>query len=115
MAKRIQQTTIMHRAVVHNDLIFLGGITADDPSKDMAGQMQSVCHKLDRILEAAGSDRGHLLSATIFLADLSMKAQMNTVWTRWLDPAVLPARATIGGCDLGKDVLVEVVVVASKP
>ncbi len=41
-----------------------------------------------------------------------MKEDMNGVWTSWLSPEHLPARATIGVADLGPRVLIEVVVAA---
>ena len=55
-----------------------------------------------------------VLQATVYLPDLSLKPAFDTVWKRHFQPDHLPARAGIGVADLGKGVLVEVVVIAAK-
>ncbi|MBD1551561.1 RidA family protein [Pseudomonas typographi] len=114
MTDRHLQTPIMHRVVESNGLVFLGGVTADDESLDMAGQTLQVLTKIDQYLAVAGTDNSKLLSATIFLTDLGQKPQMDTVWKTWLAKDDLPARATVGVADLGGNALIEVVITATK-
>lgn len=107
------RTPIMHRAVIHNGVAYLGGVVAGDVSVGMRGQTQQVTERLDALLAEIGSDKTKLLSATIYITDMSVKDEMNAVWTAWIAQADLPARATIGVADLGNDVLIEVVISAA--
>lgn len=107
------RTPIMHRFVQHRDVIYFGGLVADDTDKGMRGQMEEVCAKLDDLLGRAGSDKSKLLSVTLYVSDLTMKSELNAAWARWLDEAHLPARATVGVADLGPNIFVELVATAA--
>jgi enamine deaminase RidA (YjgF/YER057c/UK114 family) len=113
MVNRILQTPIMHRIVEHNGTVFLGGLIADDLTLSMGGQTEQICGKLDKLLAEAGTDKTKLLSAMLYVTDMSQKGEMNAAWTKWIAADDLPTRATIGVADLGKDVLIEVVVTAA--
>jgi len=104
----------MHRVVEHNGLIFLGGTTCDDENLDMTGQTREILAKIDRYLADAGTDKTKLLSATIFVTDLSLKAQMDAIWKEWSAPEDLPTRATVGVADLGGGTLIEITAIACK-
>jgi enamine deaminase RidA (YjgF/YER057c/UK114 family) len=82
-------------------------------SVGLEGQTEQILAKFDEYLGAAGTDKTHLLSATIFLTDLSRKSEMDRAWKRWLSPEHFPARATVGVADLGEDTLVEIMITAS--
>lgn len=112
--KRQVQTPIMHRIVEAGNLIFIGGTTADDKSADMRGQTEQILTKLEGWLRQAGSDRASVVQATIYLVDLSLKSELNSVWTQWFGADNLPARAAIGVSELGKGTLVEMTFVATK-
>ncbi len=114
MTTRHLRTPIMHRAVEHGGLVFIGGTTCDDESLDMAGQTREALAKIDKYLAEAGTDKTKLLSATIFVTKLALKPEMDTVWKAWLEPDHLPARATVGVADLGGDALIEIVVTAHR-
>jgi enamine deaminase RidA (YjgF/YER057c/UK114 family) len=113
VTERHIQTPIMHRVVVHNGLVFVGGTVADDMSVGLERQTEQILAKFDQYLKAAGTDKTRLLSATIFLTDLRQKSQMDAAWKRWLAPEHLPARATVGVADLGEDTLVEIMITAA--
>jgi enamine deaminase RidA (YjgF/YER057c/UK114 family) len=114
MITRTTRTAIHHRIVEHNGTVYIGGLVADDRSKDMKGQTEEICAKLDALLAEAGTSKDKLLSAMIYATDFSQKDGLNEAWTTWLDPEHLPVRAFIGVAELGKDVLVEIVVTAAK-
>lgn len=115
MITRHRQTSHLHGAVVHNGVVYASGHAAKDLTKDIRGQTQEICDKLDVLLAECGSDKSKLLSARIYLSDMSDKPGMNEVWTTWLDADDLPARATIGGADLGDAARrVEIVVIAAQ-
>ncbi|WP_020186272.1 RidA family protein [Methylopila sp. 73B] len=114
MIKRSVQTPIMHRFVEHAGTIYFGGLIADDVAQGMGEQTADICRKLDKLLAEAGSDKTKLLSATLYVTDMSLKKEMNDAWTAWLAADDLPARATLGVAELGKGVLIEVVVTAAR-
>ncbi|WP_148255535.1 RidA family protein [Aidingimonas lacisalsi] len=112
MINRQIKTPIMHRAVESNGFVFFGGITADDKSKDIAGQTTEVLDKLENYLSEAGTDKSKVVMATVYVSDLSNKSGLNQVWTSWFDENELPARATLGVADLGEGILLELVATA---
>lgn len=105
---------ILHEVVEHNSTLYLAGCVGEDTSADIRGQMQSIADQIDALLAAHGSSKDRILSATIYMTDLSMKPALNEVYKAWLGPRHLPARAGIGVADLGPGVLVEVMVIAAK-
>lgn len=82
-------------AVIHAGTIYLAGQVADDPSLDAEAQTADILRQIDALLAEAGSDKRHLLTVQIFLADLADFAAMNRAWDAWLDPRHKPARATV--------------------
>ena len=76
-------------------LVFLAGQVGEDRNADIAGQTRSVLDQIDRLLAEAGSDKRHILSATIYLADMKDYAAMNAVWDAWVPQGDTPARATV--------------------
>jgi enamine deaminase RidA (YjgF/YER057c/UK114 family) len=76
-------------------LVFLAGQVGEDRNGDIAGQTRSVLDQIDRLLAEAGSDKRHILSATIYLADMKDYAAMNAVWDAWVPQGDTPARATV--------------------
>jgi enamine deaminase RidA (YjgF/YER057c/UK114 family) len=105
---------ILHEVVDHNGTLYLSGIVAEDVSRDMAGQAEDVFKQLDTLLTAHGSDRRHVLQATVYLTDLSLKPAFDAAWKHFFATAHLPARAGIGVADLGPRVLLELVVIAAR-
>jgi enamine deaminase RidA (YjgF/YER057c/UK114 family) len=113
MIKRLGGTELLHCAVQHGDVVYLSGVTADDRSLGMAGQTTQVLDKIAKWLSHFGSDRSNMLSASIYLADMAKKDEMNQAWGQWFEREHLPTRATIGSSDLGAGVLIEIVVTAA--
>jgi len=114
MVTRHQSTPIMHRAVEHAGTVYLAGVIADDVSLPMKGQTAQALAKIEKVLTEAGTSKKNLLSATLYITDMSQKGAMNEAWGEWIGTADMPARATIGVADLGANVLIEIVVTAAK-
>lgn len=93
--KRIEPGTNLSQAVGAGDFIFLAGQVAPDPSRPVGDQTRQVLAEIDRLLDAMGSNRSHMLSVTIYLADIGDFAAMNTEWSRWIPADAKPARATV--------------------
>ena len=113
MIERHLRTPIMHRVVAHGGVLYFGGIVAEDRSASMKGQTEQILARIGALLEETGSDKGKVLTATIFITDMALKDEMNEAWTAWFEPAHLPSRATIGVAELGPKVLIEVVITAA--
>jgi enamine deaminase RidA (YjgF/YER057c/UK114 family) len=79
----------------------------------MGEQTRNILGKIGGYLREAGSDTSKVVSASIFVTDLSQKKEMDAVWTEFFGDH-LPARATVGVADLGGSALIEVVVTAVK-
>lgn len=76
-------------------LVYLAGQVAEDRNADITGQTQSVLAQVDKLLAEAATDKEHILSATIYLADMADYAAMNAVWDAWVPKGETPARATV--------------------
>ncbi len=113
MVTRHMQTPIMHRAVEHGGTVYLAGVVADDMTLSMKGQTAQTLAKIEKLLAEVGSSKKKLLAATLFITDMGQKEAMNEAWNELLAPEDKPARATIGVADLGKGVLIEIVVTAA--
>ncbi|CAM3559238.1 RidA family protein [Halomonas lysinitropha] len=105
----------MSRAVIHNDTIYLCGQVAEDRKADITDQTETMLAKVDALLEAAGSDRHHLLSATLYLKDMTLFEAMNRVWDAWVPEGKAPARACVEARMASPELLVEISVVAALP
>ncbi|MGE4411208.1 MAG: RidA family protein [Sphingobium sp.] len=110
---RFDQGPRMSQAVVHGDTIYLAGQVAE-PGASVTEQTKAVLAQVDALLERTGSDRNHLLSATIWLADMTDFAEMNAVWDDWIAGSQAPARATGEAKLATPDYKVEVIVTAAK-
>ncbi|EKT4532749.1 RidA family protein [Pseudomonas sp. 22373] len=111
---RIESNARLSRAVVHNGVVYLAGITATDCTQDIRNQTRDVLQKIEERLSQAGSDKDHILSAQIWLANIVQDFDpMNDEWSNWLGSAGRPARAT---CQVAFDdpsLLIEVIITAA--
>ena len=112
MIQRHIQTRINHRVVEAGGILHFGGLVADDFTLDMKGQTAQICAKIDKLLAEVGSSKEKLVTAMLYITDFDQKEGMNEAWLEWLPAEHLPTRATIGVAELGKGVLIEVVVTA---
>lgn len=111
---RIGRTKGGAAVVIHRGILYVGGVVADDVRQGMAEQTASIVGKIDALLAAHGSDKTRILSAAVFLTDLSAKPLMNKVWNAWLGEAHLPARYAIGITGNEEGALVEVALTAAQ-
>lgn len=109
--KRIESGARMSQAVVHNGTVYLAGQVGEGAT--VTEQSKAALAEAERLLAAAGSDKAHILSTTIWLADMALFAEMNAVWDAWVDPANPPARACGEAKLATSDYLVEFMIVAA--
>lgn len=105
---------ILSLAVEHGSTVYLAGVVAKDLKKDIKGQTAEVLAEIDRLLAKCGSSKSRILSAQIWVTDIRNRAPMNEVWTAWVDPKNLPARACVEAKLADPACLVEIMVVAAK-
>ena len=110
--QRIHSNPRLSGAVTFAELVFLSG-QVPGASSDIAGQTREVLEKIDGLLAEAGSDKNHLLSATLYLKDIQADfAAMNDVWSAWLCAGQAPARTTLQATLARPEILVEISVIA---
>jgi len=112
--ERIKVGPRMSQVVIHGDTVYLAGQVADDPSADVADQTRQILAKIDRLLAEAGADKSKLLSANVWLSDISTFDQMNAVWDEWVTPGQPPARACVESKLARPEFKVEIMIVAAR-
>ena len=112
--KRHISGPVHSRVVEHGELVFCAGTTADNRAASCKAQTEEILKKIDTFLALAGTDKSRLLSATIWLADINEKEQMDAAWKAWVDPDNKPARACVESRLGTADTRVEIMVTAAK-
>jgi enamine deaminase RidA (YjgF/YER057c/UK114 family) len=111
---RHDPTSILSNAVQHGDTVYLAGVVAKNLGEDIRGQTKQILDDIDRLLVKCGSSKSRVLTATIWVTDIRNRAPMNEVWTAWVDPKSLPARACVEAKLADPRALVEIMVIAAK-
>ena len=100
------------RATRHAGMVYAVA-TAPGASPSVAEQTRLTLEALEKNLEDGGSDKTRIVQATVYLTDMSTKAEMDEVWCAWIGPREnWPQRACVG-TDLAGSNLIEIVVVAA--
>lgn len=112
MIQRITTTRRLSMAVISNGHVFLSGQTATDDQADFATQTQQVLSKIDALLKEAGSSREKMISANVWLPNISHFNDFNIIWDEWVPEGYAPARACVESKLANPNLLVEVAVIA---
>jgi 2-iminobutanoate/2-iminopropanoate deaminase len=109
----------VHAVAVSGTLVFVSGqigITASGElvAADVRAQTRQALENLRAILEAAGSDLGHVVKTTVFLRSMQDFAAMNEVYAEFFG-ATPPARTTVEVSALPRGALVEIEAIAVRP
>lgn len=106
------------QAIKAGQLLFLSGQIPLDPATGalvpggIEAQTRQVFTNIGEILKAAGVSFDHVVSATVYVADMNDFGRVNEIYATYFS-APAPARATVQVARLPKDALVEIQVVAS--
>lgn len=103
----------MSKCVIHNNTIYLCGQVAKDSDANIKEQTLTMLEKVDDLLEQAGSDREHILSATIYVKTMNDFSEMNVVWDNWIIEDHSPARACVEASLARPELLVEISIIAA--
>ena len=108
-----------HATVASGQLVFIAGTLGFAPGATelvaggVGAQTKQILENIDRILDAAQTNRGNVLQCTVYLTDMTKFAEMNDAWMPFFGQAP-PARATIGVAALARDAAVEIECVAQR-
>ena len=94
---RTGSSPMLSETVTYGGTAWVAGMVARPALSESSIQLQTadILQQLDERLAVVQSDRTHLLSVNVWLSDIADWAEMNTVWTEWLNGAPAPARATV--------------------
>jgi len=111
---RTEPNKILSKAVEYHGFVYLQGVTAKDPSKDIKGQTADVLAQIDALLETHGTDKTRLLQAILWVKDIRDRDAMNEVWSAWLPANGAPVRACVESNMADPRILVEIMITACK-
>lgn len=112
MIEHMHTSQRMSKIVKHNGTVYLCGQVGGTEGT-IVDQTRECLHRVETLLQEAGSSKTQILQAIIWLADISEKTEMDKVWDIWIPQGFTPARAC-SEAKLGRPELkVEIVVTAS--
>ena len=106
------------QATVHNGVVYVAGQLSIDPATgrpllgSITEQTERTLRNVEAILVAAGSDLAHVLKVTVYVTDIALWGDVNTVYARILG-AHRPARAIVPTKELRDGFLVEIDAIAA--
>lgn len=98
---------------IYNGVVYLAGQVPDDDNLDITGQAKQVFANIDKALTKAGTDKTKLLTAQVFIKELSDFDGFNTAWQAWVADITPPTRATVQANLVNPNWLIEIVVTAA--
>jgi enamine deaminase RidA (YjgF/YER057c/UK114 family) len=111
---RIDPGPRMSGAVIHEGRVFLAGKVAErSKGRSVREQTADILAEIDAVLKRAGTDKTRILTANIWLSDMSTFGEMNAVWDAWVVPGRTPARATVEAKLAAPEYKVEIMVTAA--
>ncbi|MDR9784243.1 RidA family protein [Rhizobium redzepovicii] len=114
LIERYETGKRMSQAVTYGGFVFLAGqVAIDAPGASVREQTTNILARITTLLESIGSNPTRILSATIWLADISEFEEMNIVWDAWVPSGHAPARATVEAKLAGPEFTVEIGMIAA--
>ena len=109
------------QAIVHNDTVYVCGQlpvvpeTGEKKTGPIEEQAEQALKNVAAILQAAGSDIGHVLKVTVYIADISLWERFNSVYARFFGEH-RPARVVVPvpGLHYGFQVEIEAIAAVKK-
>ncbi|MCU7698909.1 RidA family protein [Acinetobacter sp. AYS6] len=112
--QKINSNEVMSAVTVFNKVVYLSGQVPKNTEQDVAGQTREILATIDELLALANTDKSRLLSAQLYLKNLSDFSTVNAIWVDWLKECVAPSRATIQADLVNPDWLIEIAVTAAQ-
>ncbi|MES2811540.1 MAG: RidA family protein [Bacteroidota bacterium] len=108
------------QAVLSGNTLYTSGQVAINPANgelvldNIEVETEQVMQNLKAVLEAADMTFDNVIKATIFIMNMGDFARINSVYGKYFDEAIAPARETVQVATLPKNVNIEISVVAVK-
>ena len=111
--ERFRTSVRMSQVVVYQGVAYVAGQVADEPTPSVGDQTKQILDKIEQLLIEAGTNKSRILSANVWLSDISQFSEMNEVWDTWVSPGNSPARATVQAALARPGRVVEIAAIAA--
>ena len=91
---RFESNGRMSQVVSHGETLYLAGVVSHCGG-DFNAQTEDILNIIDERLQKYGSDKNHILSATIYIIDMNKFDYFNEIWDAWIVDGNEPARTCI--------------------
>jgi enamine deaminase RidA (YjgF/YER057c/UK114 family) len=88
------------RAVIHNGIATFFAV-APSLGPSTYDQTKAALAVVDKTLAEVGSSKDLILTATVFIADMAQKDEMNRAWDEWADRDNAPMRVCVSAASAG--------------
>ena len=109
-----------NQAVLVGNTLYTSGQIAINPAtnelvlSDIETETQQVMENMKAVLTAGGMTFADVVKTSIFISDMNNFAKINSVYARYFDEQLAPARETVEVACLPKNVNVEISMIAIK-
>ncbi|RYY77337.1 MAG: RidA family protein [Gammaproteobacteria bacterium] len=110
--QRLRPTPRWSDATIFNGIAHFVEVPADT-EQDMTSQIVQIFKQAEATLAEIGTNKSHLLSATVYLTHVGNVAIFNQLWEAWLPKNCAPSRACIKVELLDPKMLIEIAFVAA--
>ena len=111
--KRYDTSATMSRVTEVGDILYFSGHVASK-GETMTEQAEALFARYDELFAQFGTDKDHMVMATIYMPDISKKPEFNAVWDKWIDEGCAPARVCVEAGLGDTPYMMEVSVIAVK-
>ena len=113
--ERTHTTGRMSQVVDSGGTVYLEGqISTGAPGQSVAKQTEDILNRINIYLAEAGTNKSKLLTATIWVTDMTKFAEMNAVWDAWVTPGNTQCRACVEAKLASDKYDVEIMVTAAR-
>ena len=112
--QKFNTNEVMSAVTVFNQVVYLSGQVPKNTDNDVAGQTREILATIDELLALANTDKSRLLSAQLYIKNLSDFSTVNAIWIDWMNGYVAPSRATIQADLVNPNWLIEIAVTAAQ-
>ena len=109
--QRIHPQAQWSDAVVHNGTAYF--VEVPERGDTIESQTMAVFAQAERTLALCGSDKSHLVMATIYLKHMEDRPALNTAWEAWLPQGCAPSRVCVRAEMASPDFLLEIAFTAA--
>lgn len=111
--QKLDSNEVITEIAIYNGVVYLAGQVPNDDSLDIVGQTREVLDNIDKALAKAGTDKSKLITAQVFIKNLSDFEAFNGEYKAWIAGHVPPTRATVQAHLVNPNWLIEIVVTAA--